>query len=78
MKRWSKVAISDELAAHILSLYIEVDYKILPLFHLDLFIEDLVHNRPYFCSSLLVNALFSWACVRQSQVESHLSGYQRC
>jgi len=66
MKNWTDVSIDNELAASIISFYIEIDYQTLPLFNLDLFLEDLVENRSFFCSSLLVNALFSWACVSQS------------
>jgi len=65
MKNWTGVSIDNDLAASIISFYIEIDYQTLPLFNLDLFLEDLIRNRPYFCSSLLVNALFSWACVSQ-------------
>jgi hypothetical protein len=69
MKNWSDVQISNELAANIISFYLEVDYRTLPFFDLDLFLEDLVHNRPYFCSSLLVNSLLSWACVSWPEPE---------
>lgn len=63
MKEWTNVRIANSLAASILSLYIETDYQVLPLFNLDLFLDDFLHNKPYFCSKLLVNALFSWICV---------------
>jgi hypothetical protein len=63
MKNWSQVCITNERAAHIMSLYIETDYQTLPLFNLDLFLQDVVYSRHNFCSPLLVNAIFAWACV---------------
>lgn len=63
MKNWSEVRITNDLAAHIISLYIETDYQTLPLFNLDLFLRDFLDNQRNFCSPLLVNSIFSWACV---------------
>jgi hypothetical protein len=62
MKQWTNVSIANELAAKVLSLYIETDLQVLPLFNIDLFLHGFLHNKPYFCSKLLVNALFSWTC----------------
>ncbi|KAI5465268.1 hypothetical protein BGZ63DRAFT_450210 [Mariannaea sp. PMI_226] len=70
MKNWTEVPISNELAAHIISFYIETDYQTLPFFELDLFIKDLISNRPHFCSRLLVNALFSWTCQAYTAISS--------
>ncbi|KAH8125656.1 hypothetical protein LI328DRAFT_151772 [Trichoderma asperelloides] len=70
MKNWSEVRITNDLAAHIISLYIETDYQTLPLFNLDLFLRDFLDNQRNFCSPLLVNSIFSWACQTYSAVDS--------
>ncbi|CAG7559863.1 unnamed protein product [Fusarium equiseti] len=59
---WSKVPVSDEVAASLISFYIETDHNILGLFDADLFLQDLVECRQRFCSSFLVSALLSYAC----------------
>ena len=63
MRYWSAVPISNDLAARIISHYLEIDYPVLPMFNKELFLNDLVNNMPNFCSPLLVSALLSWACV---------------
>lgn len=63
MKNWSRVLISRELAASIISYYIANDYQTMPLFHLELFLQSFAANDKQFCSSIFVNSLFSWACV---------------
>lgn len=60
---WTKVPISNELAALMMSLYFEIDHPWCPLFDADLFLNDCVQETSHFCSSLLVNALLAWACV---------------
>ncbi|KAH6884449.1 hypothetical protein B0T10DRAFT_410007 [Thelonectria olida] len=59
---WTDVHMSNDLAARIISLYLEVDYPVLPIFNAELFLDDLLRQRHYFCSRLLVCALMSWAC----------------
>ena len=61
---WTRVPISDELAARALSHYLEVEHPILGFFDADLFLEDLVNERLQFCSSFLFSALMASACVR--------------
>lgn len=63
LSHWIDGAISDGLAGAAISLYLETDHPVLGLFDADLFLDDLVTNRPDFCSSLLVCALLCWACV---------------
>jgi hypothetical protein len=63
IRDWTKVPIQNELAVRIISFYFELDYPLVPLFDADLFIDDLVQGRRWFCSELLVNALLCWACV---------------
>lgn len=52
-----------ELATSLLEFYIEMDHPILGLFDIDLFLDDLLHQRTRFCSSLLVTSIVLWACV---------------
>ncbi|KAK5999162.1 Notoamide biosynthesis transcriptional activator notL'-like protein [Cladobotryum mycophilum] len=68
MKNWTDVPISNDLAAQIISFYLEMDYPVLPMFEAGLFIDNLINNRQYFCSRLLVASLMSWACQAYSAV----------
>lgn len=61
---WTKVEISNELAAQAISLYLETDHPLLGHFDPDLFLTDLICKKYQFCSSVLVNALLYWASVR--------------
>lgn len=60
---WSSVPIPSDLAAKIISLYLETDHPLLGSFDPTLFVEDLVRCRTRYCSKLLVNALMYWSCV---------------
>jgi len=60
---WMELPIPNETAVRVIALYLNNDYPVLPLFHADLFLQDLCQNRPYFCSVLLISALLGWACV---------------
>lgn len=60
---WSKIPVSDEMAASLISFYIEKDHKFFGFFDVDLFLEDLVECRQRFCSSFLVSAILCLACV---------------
>jgi hypothetical protein len=51
---WIKTAISNEVAASLLSFFLETDHRSQGTFDADLFIEDLVNCRTRFCSSFLV------------------------
>ena len=63
ISRWTKVAVTDEFAAEVISLYLETDHPLLGLFDADLFLDNLVSGELNFCSPLLVNALLCWSCV---------------
>jgi hypothetical protein len=63
IRRWTDVAVTDDLAARAISLYLVNNTSWLTFFDLDLFLEDLAHGETQFCSRLLVNAVLSWACV---------------
>ncbi|KAL9562511.1 hypothetical protein ACKAV7_013594 [Fusarium commune] len=59
---WTKISISDEIAATFTSFYIENDHKILRFFDADLFLDDLVPRRQRFCSPFLVSSVLCVAC----------------
>lgn len=60
---WSKVPISDESAATLISLYLETDQTIVGFIDADLFVQSLVDRVPKFCSTFLVTAMLYVACV---------------
>lgn len=60
---WTKIKISNELAADILSCHFKTDHMLMGLVDADLFIEDLIAKQERFCSSLLVNAMLFFCCV---------------
>ncbi|KAM0418945.1 hypothetical protein ACHAPT_012103 [Fusarium lateritium] len=59
---WTKVPVSNEVAASLISFYIGTDHKIMGFFDADLFLQDLVECRQRFCSSFLVNSVLCLAC----------------
>jgi hypothetical protein len=60
---WTRVPISDELAANAISTYLETDHPITGFFDVDLFLTDLVDHRLRYCSSFLVSSFLSLVCV---------------
>ncbi|RGP64023.1 nitrate assimilation regulatory nira [Fusarium longipes] len=58
---WSKVPISNEDAASLISFYLQTDHKIMGFFDADLFLGDLVDCRQRFCSSFLVSAVLCFS-----------------
>lgn len=71
ISKWTDLPIPNEFAIRVIALYLNNDYPVLPLFNADLFLQDLAQNRPYFCSRLLVSALFAWACVSTPDQENN-------
>jgi hypothetical protein len=61
--KWSDVKIPNDLAARIVSFYLQIDHPLLGLFDADLFLRDLIKLQHNFCSSMLVNAVLAWASV---------------
>ncbi|EWG35978.1 hypothetical protein FVEG_00157 [Fusarium verticillioides 7600] len=59
---WTKVPISNETAATMISLFLETDQTIVGFFDADLFVESLVERNPHFCSTFLVSAILYVAC----------------
>jgi len=66
--QWTGIPITSELAAHVISLYLEIDYPVLPLFNADAFLGDLIGGENNFCSGFLVSALLAWSCVSLSRL----------
>lgn len=64
LAQWSNVDMSDDLAARCISMYLKTDHPLIGHFDPNLFVSDLVAGRTRFCSSLLVNSLLYWGCVR--------------
>ncbi|KAH7128719.1 hypothetical protein B0J11DRAFT_525585 [Dendryphion nanum] len=60
--RWTHVAITDDLASRVVSLYLLNDTSWWAYFDIDLFLEDLANGKTRFCSQLLVNSILAWAC----------------
>lgn len=63
ISNWTSAPVSNALAATLISLYLKVDHPTLGLFDDDLFLADLIRNRPRYCSRLLVSSILVWACV---------------
>ncbi|PVH95427.1 hypothetical protein DM02DRAFT_617915 [Periconia macrospinosa] len=62
VRRWTDVAITDELAARALDLYLVNDTPWWAYFDIDLFLQDMVSGKVQFCTRLLVNSVLAWAC----------------
>ncbi|KAF9769855.1 hypothetical protein IL306_012652 [Fusarium sp. DS 682] len=60
---WTSVPIASDLAAKVISLYLETDHPLLGSFDPALFVDDLIHCRINYCSKLLVSTLMYWSCV---------------
>lgn len=63
---WTKAPVSDELAATLISFYLETGHATMGFFDVDLFLRDLTEHRQDFCSAFLVSALLCLACVSTS------------
>lgn len=70
MSFWTSVSIPNDLAARIISLYLETDHPLPGAFDPNLFIEDLVNCRLRHCGGLLVSALMYWGCVGDHHMRS--------
>lgn len=61
---WTTVCKDDLLMRDMLGVLLRCEYQFTAAFHKDLFLQDLAAGRKGFCSSLLVNVLLAYACVR--------------
>ncbi|KAL1905528.1 hypothetical protein Sste5344_008753 [Sporothrix stenoceras] len=67
---WTSVIISNEMAASILSFYLEYDHTLFNIFDTDLFLTDLVECRSDFCSAFLVSSILFFACQAYTAIDS--------
>ncbi|KAF4440587.1 Nitrogen assimilation transcription factor nit-4 [Fusarium acutatum] len=72
---WTSVPIASDLAAKVISLYLETDHPLLSPFDPSLFIGDLVHCRAKYCSKLLVSTIMYWSCQMYSAVDSTVQSF---
>jgi hypothetical protein len=63
LEDWTKVPISNDLAAKIISRFLQTDHPIVGAFDEDLILTDLVERQGRHCSSFLVNSIMYFACV---------------
>lgn len=61
---WTRVPANNQYAAAAISMYLQADHAILGQFDADLFLTDLVEQRPRFCSPFLVSAFLYVVFVR--------------
>ncbi|KAH7191734.1 uncharacterized protein B0J16DRAFT_393706 [Fusarium flagelliforme] len=69
-KYWTRVPVSDEFAASLLSVYFENEHGITGAFDKAIFLDDLVDGRLEFCSSFLVSSLLCLASLYYSSLDS--------
>jgi hypothetical protein len=61
---WTRISISDELAARVISYHLEANHSKFACVDADLFLSSLVDRKLEYCSPFLVCALMGIACVR--------------
>lgn len=62
--RWTTICSDDMLMRDLLAVFFRCEYQFTSAFHKDLFLEDMTAIRYDFCSSLLVNVVLAYSCVR--------------
>ncbi|CAI6339989.1 unnamed protein product [Periconia digitata] len=72
---WTKIPISDEFAASVLSYHFETYHAIFGCVDVDLFIADLVDHKLDYCSPFLVSAIMSLACQSYSTFDIRSSAF---
>ena len=65
---WTTVCDDDVLMRDLLGGFLLCEYQFTAAFQKDLFLEDMALQREDFCSSLLVNIILGYSCVRYSQI----------
>ena len=58
---WTDVTVTNQEAADIISLALQIEHPLVGAFDANLMISDLVAKRTRFCSPLLVSAIMYWA-----------------
>lgn len=61
---WTSVCSDDALMRDLLGVWFRCEYHFTAAFQKDYFLEDMAARREEFCSSLLVNVVLAYACVR--------------
>ncbi|KAG6032767.1 hypothetical protein E4U41_007141 [Claviceps citrina] len=69
IRYWTKIDISDDLAARCISLYLKTDHPLLGHFDPELFVSHLISKEHEYCSSLLVHSMLYWACQMYSAID---------
>ncbi|OAQ87559.1 nitrate assimilation regulatory protein nirA [Purpureocillium lilacinum] len=72
---WTRVAISNDLAAALISFYLENDHPIMGMFDADLFLDDLVEHRLTYCSAMLVTAVLYLSCQAYTRSDVRSSSF---
>jgi hypothetical protein len=70
---WTNVCADDTLMRELLQTLFRCEYQFTAAFQKDLFFEDMAAHRQDFCSSLLVNVILAYACVRAWDFACQLS-----
>jgi hypothetical protein len=60
---WTTVPIPSDLAAKVISLYLETDHPLLGTFDPGLFVNDLINCETRYCSPFLLSTIMYWGCV---------------
>lgn len=63
---WTTVCDDNVLMRHLLQGLLQCEYHFTAAFQKDLFLEDMIAQREEFCSSLLVNIMLAYSCVRRT------------
>lgn len=64
---WTSVCDNEVLMKDLLAIWLRCEYHFTAAFQKDLFLEDMAAGRGEFCSSLLVNIMLGYSCVRSSK-----------
>lgn len=64
---WTSVCDDDTLMRHLLAAFFHCEYGFSAVFQKDLFLQDMTTRQEDFCSSLLVNIVLAYSCVRLLQ-----------
>ncbi|KAF6821119.1 C6 transcription factor [Colletotrichum plurivorum] len=76
IRYWTKVPISNELAATLIPFYLENDHPIMGFFDADLFLDDLAACRQEFCSAFLVVSVLCLASQEYTIVKPQVSAFR--
>lgn len=73
LSSWTAVCNDDVLMRELLSVFFRCEYHFTAAFQKDLFLEDMASGQQDFCSSLLVNVMLAYACVRHFLTPLHIA-----